>query len=184
MRRVNTCCATLALAAAVSSILAQSPRVGRPALRAMEQSFDKRILTASSEAPFDLLGTTRGVYLDGYGSIFTTELNLLITTNLSPFQLTIPKEYVTKVHAQKLQRLPLLKRSMQEAMLAAASSLDNVRPEEKIVFGVSIFYYKWEDTSGLPAQIVMQAERQKLLNVQLGRTPRAALESAIRVQEL
>jgi len=98
--------------------------------------------------------------------------------------LTIPKEYVTKVHAQKVQRLPLLKRSMQEAMLAAAASLDTVRPEEKIVFGVSIFYYKWEDTSGLPAQIVMQAERQKLLDVQVGRTPRAALVSTIRVQEL
>src|SRR6266849_2771996 len=183
MRRTAACCATLTLAA-VTFVLAQSPRVGRPALRAMEESFDKRILTASSEAPFDLLGTTRGVYLEGYGSVFTTELNLLITTNISPFQLTIPKEYVTKVHAQKLRRLPLLKRNMQEAMLAAASSLDNVRPEEKIVYGVSIFYYKWEDTSGLPAQIVMQAERQKLLDVQLGRIPRAALDSAIRVQEL
>ena len=183
MRRAAVCGATLALAA-VTLVLAQSPRVGRPALRAMEQSFDKRILTASSDAPFDLLGTTRGVYLEGYGSVFTTELNLLITTNLSPFQLTIPKEYVTRVHAQKVRRLPLLKRSMQEAMLAAASSLDNVRPQEKIVFGVSIFYYKWEDTSGLPGQIVMHAERQKLLDVQVGRTPRAALVSTIRVQEL
>jgi len=183
MRRAAACSAILALAA-VTIVPAQPSRVGRPALRAMEQSFDKRILTASSDAPFDLLGTTRGVYLEGYGSVFTTELNLLITTNLSPFQLTIPKEYVTKVHAQKVQRLPLLKRNMQEAMLAVASSLDNVRPQEKIVFGVSIFYYKWEDTSGLPGQIVMQAERQKLLDVQLGRTPRAALESTIRVQEL
>ena len=35
---------------------------------------------------------------------------------------------------------------------------------------------RWEDTTGLPAQIVMQAPRQKLLD-------RAAAQNAIQVQE-
>ena len=73
---------------------------------------------------------------------------------------------------------------MQEALIATAASLDTVPSNEQVAVGVSLFYYKWEDTSGLPGQIVMQAERQKLLDVQVGRTPRAALVSTIRVQEL
>lgn len=173
------------LGAALVTAFAAVPRVGRAALRAMEISLDQRIQTLRVDTPFELLGNTRGVYLEGYGAVFTTEVDLMQTTNLSPFQMTIPKEYVVKVHAEKLQRIPVLKRSMQDAMVAMAASLDAVPPGEKIVLGVTLFYYtKWEDMSGLPGQIVMQAERQKLLDVQLGRAPRASLESIIRVEEL
>ncbi len=34
---------------------------------------------------FDLLGTTRGVYLEGYGVVFSAELDLIVTPNLNPF---------------------------------------------------------------------------------------------------
>lgn len=175
--------AMLAVTAVIA--LAAVPRVTRAALEAMEISFDKRVRTITVDAPFELLGNTRGVYLEGYGAVFTAEVNLARSTNLSPFQLTIPKEYIVKLHARKLERVPILKKQMQEAMLAMAASLDAVPPNEKIVLGVTLFYYtKWEDTAGLPSQIVMQAERQKLLDVQLGRTSRSALDSIIRVEEL
>jgi hypothetical protein len=173
------------LLAAVVWTAVAGPRVGLTAMRAMEQSFDKSVLTANPETPFELLGTTRGVYLDGYGAVFTTELDLMVTTNINPFLQKIPKEYVVKVHTQKLQRVPLLKQTMREAMLSMASSLDGVRANENIVLGVSLVYFtKWEDITGLPSQIVMQAERQKLLDVQLGRASRSSLESFIHVQEL
>ena len=87
------------LATAAYVAVAQSAHVSYAAIRAMEQSFDQRVMTLGAEAPFDLLGNTRGVYLGGYGAIFTTEVNLLVTNNVSPFLQTIPKEYVAKVHA-------------------------------------------------------------------------------------
>jgi hypothetical protein len=175
---------TSVVATAAWVAVAQSPHVSYAAIRAMEQSFDKRVMTLGSDTPFDLLGNTRGVYLGGYGAVFTTEVNLMITNNVSPFLQTIPKEYVAKVHAQKLQRVPLLKRSMQDALVATAASMDNVPSGENIVLGVTLFYYNWENTTGLPAQIVMQAPRQKLLDVQLGRASRASLDSVIQVQQL
>ena len=173
------------LAAMAWTAVADRPRVGLTAVRAMEQSFDKSVVTASPDSPFDLLGTTRGVYLDGYGAVFTAEVNLMVTTNITPFLQKIPKDYVVKVHTQKMQRVPLLKQTMRQAMLSMASSLDGVRPNENIVLGVSLVYFtKWEDTTRLPAQIIMQAERQKLLDVQLGRADRSSLDSFIHVQEL
>ena len=169
-------CAALAIAAAAG--------VSRVALHDVELSFDKRIQTLSTDIPFELLGSTRGVYLDGYGAVFTAEVNLSQSANISPFQLTIPKEYAAKLRLRKLDRVPLLRKSMQEQMLAMASSLDGVPPREQIVLGVTLFYFKWESTTNLPAQIIMQAERQKLLDVQLGRASRSSLASIIRAQEL
>ncbi len=173
---------TLVTAAAVA--IAAVPRVSREAIHAMEISFDKRIQTPSVDAPFELLGNTRGVYLEGYGAVFTSEVNLLLSSNISPFQPTMPKEYVAKLRLRKLERVPVLKKTMEEEMVAMASSLDNVPANEQIVLGVTLFYHPWEDTAGLPSQILMQAERQKLLDVQLGRASRVSLDSIIRVQEL
>lgn len=172
------------LLAVIVTAVADSPRVSRDALHAMETSFDKRIRTTSVEAPFELLGNTRGLYLEGYGAVFTSEVNLLLSANVSPFQTSMPKDYVVKLRQRKLERVPVLKKCMQEEMVAMASSLDTVPANQQIVLGVTLLYHPWEDTAGLPSQIVMQAERQKLLDVQLGRTSRASLDSIIRVQEL
>ena len=74
------------LLTAVVVAVAAVPRVSRDALHAMEISFDKRIQTPSVDDPFELLGNTRGVYLEGYGAVFTAEVNLLHSANVSPFQ--------------------------------------------------------------------------------------------------
>lgn len=169
---------------AVAAAFAAVPRVSRAALHAMETSFDRRMATLSSDIPFEILGYTRGVYLEGYGAVFTAEVNLSQSIDITPFQSTIPKEYIIKLHQRKTERVPVLKRSMEDAMLDMAASLDAVPSGEQIVLGVTLFYRKWEDTSGLPSQIVIQAERQKLLDVKLGHAGRSSLDSVIRVAEL
>ena len=174
----------LMLLTLVTAVIAAAPRVSRDAMHAMETSFDKRIQTLSVDAPFELLGNTRGVYLEGYGAVFTSEVNLMLSANVNPFQTSIPRDYVVKLRQRKLERVPVLKKSMQEEMVAMASSLDNVPANERMVLGVTLLYHPWEDTAGLPSQILMQAERQKLLDVQLGRTSRSSLDSIIRVEEL
>jgi hypothetical protein len=176
-------CIPALLVAAVVVAVAAVPRVSREALHTMELSVDKRILTFSVDAPFELLGNTRGLYLEGYGAVFTTEVNLSQSMNISPFQPTMPKEYVDKLRLRKLERVPVLKKCMQDEMVAIAASLDAVPANEQTVLSVTLFYHPWEDRAGLPSQIVMQAERQKLLDVQLGRASRASLDSVIQVQE-
>ncbi len=168
----------------VAVLCAQGPRVKRAALAAMEKSFDGRLQSAVTQEPFDLLGNTRGIYLDGYGAVFTAELGLVYTPTINPFRLTIPKPEVAAVHQRKVRQLPILKQNMRQMLLDSSASLDSVPPGEQIVISVILFNRSWEDTAGLPSQIMMQAERQKLLNVQTKRTPAADLDSLIRVQEL
>jgi hypothetical protein len=151
-------------------------RVGRAALATVEKSFDGRFARAFTPDSFELLGPTRGVYLEGYGAVFSAELNLIMSPNISPFHQSFTKIEIARVHDRKVQRLPLLKQQMREMLVASAVSLENLPPSEQVVLAVSLFHYSWEDYSGLPSQIVMQAERQKLLS-------NATRETAIRTVE-
>jgi len=139
-------------------------RQKRVELGALEKSFDGKLERTGGDDPFLLLGTTRGVYLDGYGAVLTAEISLVNSANVSPFRPTMPPEYKARVHSRKLERLPLLKQTMREMMEASAAALDSVPANEQIVVGVTLFYYSWEDTTGLPLQVVMQAGRQQILD--------------------
>ncbi|HTQ57642.1 MAG TPA: hypothetical protein VMI94_24405 [Bryobacteraceae bacterium] len=151
-------------------------RITRTALAAVERDFDGRLTRANTPDSFDLLGPTRGVYLEGYGAVFSAEVNLVVTPNLSPFHQRFTKPEIARWHDRKLQRLPVLKQNMRAMLIASAASLENLPPSEQVVVAVTLFHYSWEETSGIPAQIVMQAERQQLLS-------NATRETAIREVE-
>jgi len=154
----------------------QTPRITRADLASIEKSIDFKLERASVAEPYDLLGTTRGVYVEGSGVVFSNELNLIISANLSPFHTSFTKQEIAHVHDRKVQRMPALRQQMRQLLINAAASLENLPPNEQVVFAVTLFHYKWEDYTGLPSQIVMQAQRQQLLS-------NDTRESAIRVQE-
>src|ERR1039458_4808501 len=52
---------------------ASHPRVTRAALVSVEKNFDGRLARAYTPDIFDILGATRGVYLEGCGAVFSTE---------------------------------------------------------------------------------------------------------------
>lgn len=71
-------CLAVLLAAALSSHSAMKPgAVTRASLAALESSFDQRIGKLDVTNPLDVLGPTRGVYLPGFGVVFSTEDCLL-----------------------------------------------------------------------------------------------------------
>lgn len=152
-----TAVVAILLAAALPALPQEKQAITREALAAVEKSFDGRIASLGQEEPFDLLGNTRGIYLEGFGVVFTTEVSPIITPGTSPFRPTIPKEMVEKIHQKKLDRIPLLKQAMREMLVSSAVALGALPPDEQIVVGVTLLYYSWEDRSGLPSQILMQA---------------------------
>lgn len=178
MRAARAVFAVVALASAVSG-QTPAPPVSRAALSAIERQFDLILSRPAQEDPFDLLGSTRGVYLEGYGAVFTTELSLVVAPGFHPFRGGITSADVVKVRARKLKKLPELKEAMQQILLEAAAKLDRLPPEERIAVAVTLSYFSWEDRSGLPSQILMQAKRADLL----GKTPGPALVAVIRQQE-
>src|SRR6266567_4286231 len=138
--------------------------IARGTFDGLERRFDSGFeKVGEPDAPIDLLGNTRGVYLDGYGAVFTTELSLVGTPGPSPFLTTIPKDLVTRVHQRKAERLPALRKAMRDLMMIAGLALVQLPENQQIVIVVRLDYRKWEDTSGLPGQILMRADRKSAM---------------------
>ena len=147
-----------------AAIAAQNARPDGAVIAKIESGFESRLRSLdNSGEPFVLLGATSGVYVSGYGMVFTTPLDLATTPQPSPFEPVIPKAKAAAVHKVKLAHLPMLKQAMQDAVKGAASQLKTLAPGEKIVFAVRVFYLDWEDKTGLPSQIVATADRESAL---------------------
>jgi hypothetical protein len=170
----------LLLIAAFSFVLAaNTPIITRPMLQVVEKKIDAKLESLFDE-PFLLLGMTRGIYLENYGAVFSAELQLVATPGAGTFGFTAPtKELIAATHAKKQQRLPQLKQAMTGQLVNAATLLDKLPPDEQVVIAVSLFSRAWEDSTGIPSQVVMRAKRKSLLEARTS----AALEAAIQVRE-
>lgn len=150
-------------------------------LRRVERAIDNRFEAYSPSDPMEILGFTRGIYVEGTGAVFTSELILVQGPALSPMRMEVSKEEITKLRERKRARLPELRKLMRDSMVSTATALATVPPQEEVIYGVTMFYQPWEDATGLPRQIVMRAKRQALLDFERGTLK--TLEAAVRVQE-
>jgi hypothetical protein len=145
----------------VASVSSMSRPVGnRQAYSDIEKRVDEKISNVGGNDHVYLLGLTRGLYLQSYGAVFTTELDLIQSPTPNPFHLQITKEEAVKVHQRKVQNLPLLRKSLHELWADVASSLTMVPDNEQVVLAVRLLYQPWEDTSGLPGQILLKGTRK------------------------
>ena len=76
--------AVFALGAAIFAA-SVPPRVSRASLAHMERTVDAKVVAIDSKEQGFLLGPTRGVYLEGYGVVFTAEVDLLPAAAPDPF---------------------------------------------------------------------------------------------------
>jgi hypothetical protein len=171
----------LLLAVAASTIASDTPRVSRDQLIAVEKSLDSRYTKLWDDVPVAVLGLTRGIYLEGYGAVMTSEVDLVAGPTLLFMRGPLNKDEVEKFRQKKIGRVPELRRAMRQALIDSAASLDTVPLEEQVVVVAMLSKYPWEDFKGLPHQIMMQAQKKKLLDAL--RSGVGSLDEAIRVQE-
>ena len=141
----------------------EKPNSLRQVFTDLEKRMDSKVSSADAKDPIDLLGLSRGLYLQGYGVVFTTEVSLIVTPTPNPFRQQITKEEAARVHQRKLEHLPLLKKAMREMWMDAASSFTSVPDTEQVVLALRLLYQPWEDTKGLPGQIVLKGPRKAAL---------------------
>ena len=155
------------------------PPVTRAALVPIEKRIDARLGRPAQEEAYDLLGNTRAVYLEGFGVVFTTEVGLLQIPPITPFNPSFSKEEIQMIHQRKAAKLPLLKQAMREMLAASAASLTALPADDQVAVAVTLFYFSWENRTGLPSQILMQAPKKSLA----GKPVNDALTASIRLQE-
>jgi hypothetical protein len=155
--------ALLSLCALPAGSLADSPKVNRGMIEAMERSLDNKITALWPQDPAEVLGVSQGAYVQGYGAIFLSEVNLAPAAGISPFHPTVSADEIRRTHEKKVQRMGAIRNAMRAMLVDSARSLDSVPADEQVAVGLTLFYWKWENHDGLPAQIVMHAPRKALL---------------------
>ena len=171
----------LILSLAASASASDAPRVSRAVLVNMEKSIDEHVTKLWTDNPFVLLGPTRGVYLNGYGAVFSNEVNLVLGPVMLSMSGPLSKEDIEKHRLKKIERVPLLKKTMRQALVDSASWLETLPPNEQIVVVCFLSRYPWEVTKDVPAQVMMHASRGKLLEAQ--KAGDAALDAVIQVEQ-
>ncbi len=169
----------LLLVIAASAMASDAPRVPRNTLAATERKLDNSFTKLWSDNPFVVLGPTRGVYLEGYGAVFTAEVNLVAGPVLGIMTPPMTKQDIAAHKQKKIARIPELKKAMAKALadVALSPEMAGVPPDEQIVLVAFLSHFPWEDLDGLPVQIMMQGSKRQLIEGQ--RQGGAALESAI-----
>ena len=171
------CCAVL-----LSSLLFGAV-VTRPMLGAMERMFKANLdnLFGPDEL-FGVIDSPQGVYIDGFGVVVTSRVNLVEAPGLMIFRPALKPEELRRIRERKIKRMPILEDAVRQSMVIAATLMETVPLEEQFVYSVNLFHHPYEDSHGLPTQIVLQASRKTLLG--LARQPdKAALAAAIKLKE-
>ena len=139
----------------------EKSRVPRQALSDLERRLNIKLASlGNANDPVDLLGSARGIYLDGYGVVLTAEVSPIVTPGLSPFHQEFTQPEKEKVHQRKLDRLPMLRQAMRDVWRDLATSLTAIPDNQQVVIAVRLLYVNWEDTRGLPGEIVMKGDRR------------------------
>jgi hypothetical protein len=154
-------------------------KVSRKALAIVEGAMNDKFRTITTD-PYDLLGTARGTYLEGYGALFTVELQLVYLTPPSPFRAAYSPQELTTMHDRKVKKLPVMKATMRDLMANAGSALETMPANERVSMEAILWRYSWEDSTGLPQRIFMTAEKGKILQAQ---TAHADLATVIEERE-
>lgn len=165
---------------AVAAVADTPTPVRRSVIRAAEISIKDRLSRVFPDMPLSVTGDPRGVYLDGYGVVFTAEMEPVTDGTMLMHPLLRPDEKAA-VLAKKKARIPEIRKAMKETLVETAASLDPVPLDEQVVLEVIIDRFLWEDGAGYPAEIMVQAPRRKL--VDLKRNNNAGIDTVIKITE-
>jgi hypothetical protein len=165
---------------AAAIFAAAAPRVSGNVLKVVELSLDDRIKSLWPENPFSVIRLSRGLYLDGYGAVFTVDVSPVLSTT-SMMHPTVTKEEVVKAHKVRLERVGELKQAMRIAVADAAAALEPVPADDQVTLVVYLAYHEWEDISGTPGQLTFRGKKKALVDAK--RAGAAALAQAVTVTE-
>jgi hypothetical protein len=174
----------IAGAAAALCFAAVEPRVSRATLTAVEGTINQTFATRGADS-YDLLGTARGTYLEGYGALYTIELDLVSVgpLDMSPFRPSMSPAEIAAIRERKLKKVSVLKEAMRNILVNASGTMEGLPANERIAMEAILFNFRWEDSKGLPRRVFMSAEKQKLLDAKAAHAGPAELAAVIEEQE-
>jgi hypothetical protein len=173
----------LLIAGATLCFAATESRVSRVTILSVQGSINQSFAPRGVD-PYHVLGDARGTYLEGYGTLFTIELDLINRgLAISPFRPTMTPEELESLRERKLKKLVLLKEAMRTLMMNASGTLEGLPPNERVAMEAILITFSWENSRGIPQRVFMSAEKQKLLDAKAAHAGQPELAAIIEEQE-
>ena len=132
-------------------------------MEAMEMAVDRNFRPVAGDRPV-AISSTRGIFLPGYGVVFSVEVNLVPMASPSPFRRSYTAEEVSDLNRRKREALEPLRHRMREVLLREGAALTDLAADLQVTLAVSLFHFPWEDRSDLPSQIVIGSSRAGLVD--------------------
>lgn len=146
----------------VVSATAQAPDY--PAVKRQTQLFETVLDTAVKqrfEQPFLVLQETKGAYLEGYGAVFTMEINLYPLRYRNPFAATpYSEKELSTARTQKLARIKDLETLIRELLRDHGMGLNFLPQDESVAIVVHLF--NQAEQHDMPSQLSVQVKKQWL----------------------
>jgi hypothetical protein len=147
-----------------ATVVTEKISVPLPILTALEKELDGRLSAtgASENDPCYVLGGSRAVFVSGLGVVVTSDVDLVNSPGgPALFQTTVGTPQKAAVRKRKLAHVAMLQQTMREMISSiAASPYLKLTDTDQVVVAVRLMYRSWEDTTGLPGQIVARMERR------------------------
>lgn len=183
MRNLLVC---LAMSLTAASAAQPGTPLGRPPaaeIEAVQKACDGAIRGYSIDAPMDHLLPTHGVYIESYGAVFITDVNLVSLPPLFGFGGHIAPGEMKRIHDSKVKRLPAVRQLMTQMLLDASKTLTHLRPEESILLHFNFYFMDIEDRTGLPKSMSVQGKKKDLMEAAAGKMPAEAVSGILKVSE-
>jgi hypothetical protein len=172
--------AMLLSAAAPLVFGSDAPHVSRPQVANAENLINGELAAMYPDERYFILSPARGMFIDNFGLVFMAEINLVSVPAITPFHQEVTKQEIAQVRDRKLSRLPRLRSELLK-ILGNTTRMFQTPPEAgSVVLGITLVRFPWENTTGIPSQIVMQAQWSQLVEAQKNNTP---LDSIVHVSE-
>jgi hypothetical protein len=174
---------TLMALCAVGAGAAQPSAAGRPPnseIRAVQSACDAAIRSYSIDAPVDHMLPTHGIYIEGFGAAFITDVNLVALSPLFGFGGHVNPAELKRIHDSKVKRLPAVRELLTRMLMDSAKTLTRMAPEESVLLHVNFYYMDIEDRTGLPASMTVQAKKKDLLAAASGKLPAEAVSGILK----
>lgn len=170
--------ALLARSAAAGAELPKNAAEMHDSLRSAERAIAGRF----DAVPMRIIGRVRGGRLEDFGAVFLFEVNVAPMANVSPFRPAYSEDELRGLNETKRASVDELEKIGLEMLVEAARRLGTIPPDEQVALVIALFHFTWEDTAGLPSQLVLQARRSLLLDRAADRVSAAELAGQVKIK--
>jgi hypothetical protein len=135
----------------------------------------------SIEAPVDHLLPAHGVYVEGYGVVLITDVNLVALPSLFGFAGGVTDKDKMQIHDSKVKRFPAVRELFVRVVVDVAGGLDRLPPEESVLLRVNFYNFDFEKKNDLPKRLTISGRKKDLAQAVLPGNLPGALSGILKV---